>query len=139
MRKIAAALFLMLSLSVGHTREVPLPLTGIFSDLKCVQQEGDVLGLEIVLLGGFNETSYEYFALVQFAEGVAEKPQLVPIQVDGNNITFIGNFMGQSNVKFSGAVTTKGLVGKFGKPLDRDVKLLRRNSFWQSKGNLCYS
>jgi hypothetical protein len=58
--------------------------------------------------------------------------------VEGNNISFATNYLGQFDVTFSGALTKKGLVGTFAKPLDQKVELPRHSSFWQSPGNLCY-
>ena len=125
---------------VALAKDTAFPITGTFSDVRCVQEEGDVLGREISILGGFdiNASTYRYYAVVQFSEGAAGTPQLVPVNVDGNKISFKANFLSQFDVTFSGLVTKKGLVGSFSKPLDEKVELPRRSSFWQSPGNLCY-
>ncbi|MGR9013822.1 MAG: hypothetical protein ACU83U_09275 [Gammaproteobacteria bacterium] len=138
MRRISALLLLMLNLSVSWANEKAFPVTGIFSDLSCTGEEGDILGLEVIILAGHNAEQYKHFALVQFAEGVSGIPQLVPIQLDGNKIQFTVNYLGQFDVKFSGTVTTTELVGKFSQPLANDIQLPRQNSFWQNPGDSCF-
>ena len=128
----------MFSLSDSYASEKAFPVTGIFSDLSCAAEEGDILGLEIIILAGHNAGQYKHFALVQFAEGVSGMPQLVPIQSDGNKIQFTVSYLGQFDVDFSGAVTSTELVGKFSKPLANDIQLPRQNSFWQNPGDLCF-
>ena len=132
---------LLISLPLAASaKDSSFPTTGTFSDVRCIEDEGDVLGLEVSILGGFDgyESTYKYYAVVQFSEGVAGIPQLVPVNMEGNNISFTANYLGQFDVKFSGAITKEGLVGSFAKPLDQKVELPRHASFWQSPGNLCY-
>jgi len=114
------------------------PLTGTFSDMHCVEQEGDVLGTEITLVGGLDGSAYRYFALVQFAEGAAGVPHLVPVSVDGAKVRFTASYLAGFDVEFSGRVSKKGLAGRWGEPLNESVDLQRRTSFWQAPGDLCY-
>lgn len=70
----AAALLNFFSFAYAYAYADEYLYTGTFSDLRCVESEGDILGTEISILSGFNEESYSYYALVQFAEGAAAKP-----------------------------------------------------------------
>lgn len=122
----------------GYAKEAVYPLTGTFSDMKCVPEEGDVLGVEITILAGLEESRYRYFALVQFSEGTAGIPQFVPLEIDGSKISFKTDYLGQFIVSFSGYINKERIVGRLGKPLNLDVNLPRRSSFWQAPGDLCF-
>lgn len=122
---------------VAHAAEEPYPLTGTYSDLTCIEEEGDVVGTEITILPAFQDVSYGYYALVQFAEGVAGMPHLVPATVKGNRITFKVNYFGHPGAEFTAIIDKAGLTGGFAKPLGITVELPRKRSFWDAPGDLC--
>lgn len=138
MKRNLLILLVVLIPIISRAEPAAFPLTGTFSDMRCIEQEGDVLGLEVRLMAGLEAQAYRYFAVVQFAEGAAGIPQLVPVSVDGDKVEFTANYLGFFDVQFSGEVSEIQLSGRLGKPLDNDVRLPRTSGFWQSPGDLCY-
>lgn len=136
MRTLLLACLLFAS-PFAYAAEGPYPFTGTYSDLRCIEEEGDVVGTEITILASFEGVSYRYHALVQFAEGVAGLPQLVPVELDGENFYFRANYLGQLGAEFSGTINKAGLSGRFAEPLDITVDLPRKRSFWDAPGDLC--
>ncbi len=113
--------------SVGSTgAESEVKVTGVYSNMWQHKETGDVIGREVFIVGARGK----YYALVQFAEGEADKPQLVEVEVTGRKIEFTANFLGVQKTKFTGEVTKEGLEGKF-EGLGEKVKLPRKKSFWQ--------
>jgi len=106
-------------------------ITGVYSDMRLIPEEGDYLGTEVTLLESRTDGTPHYHALVQFAEGEPSSPQLVPVSVKGVNIKFTANYIGIMDVKFVGYVTEDSLKGSFS-GLDGEVDLPRGNSIWQS-------
>jgi hypothetical protein len=138
MKTVSIASFILFFGSpLAQAAEEPYPLTGTYSDLTCIEEEGDVVGTEITILPAFQDASYRYYALVQFAEGVAGMPQLVPATVNENRISFKVNYFGQPGAEFTASIDKAGLTGGFAKPLGITVELPRKRSFWDEPGDLC--
>jgi hypothetical protein len=112
--------------------------TGTFSNLRCVDSEGDILGTEITILSGFKDTNYNYFALVQFAEGVAAIPRLIPITIKDGNFSLNTKYLGDIDVHIMGKITNNSLIVFIKEPLNQEINLARKNSFWSSLGDLCF-
>ncbi len=135
MYKYLIALLLVFT-PIYSMAEVVSPI-GTFSDLRCIKSQGDVLGIEVSFIPGFKDSRYEYYALVQFAEGVAAKPEYVPVEIVKNKFSFMVNYLGYFNVTVEGAISNKGLTGKISAPLKQDFELKRQPSFWNRGGFQC--
>lgn len=127
---------LLAASSICSTAEVFTPV-GTFSDLKCIESQGDVLGIEISFIPGFKDSRYEYYALVQFAEGVAAKPEFVPVKMVRDKFSFSVNYLGYFEVIVEGEITNDRLTGKISAPLKQDLELKRQVSFWNRGGHQC--
>ena len=127
---------LLAFLPINSMAEVVSPI-GTFSDLKCIESEGDVLGIEMSFIPGFNKSRYEYYALVQFAEGVAAKPEYVAVSIVKNKFSFVVNYLGYFDVTVEGLISHDGLTGKISAPLKQGFKLKRQPSFWNRGGFQC--
>ena len=126
MKKTQIVITAVLSIFFSLAHAAEYSYTGTFSDLRCIESEGDILGTEITILSGFNEASYSYYALVQFAEGAAAKPHLIPISINNGEFSFKVNYLGNFDVEFSGKITKDSIVGVFGAPLRQSIKLERK-------------
>lgn len=104
-------------------------ITGVYSDMRRHATTGDVIGTEIFILAADDYGRSRYYALVQFAEGVPEAPQLVDVDVSGDRIEFDAYLFGQ-RMNFRGRVTRDYLDGSFTGPAG-EVRLPRGRSFWQ--------
>lgn len=108
-------------------------ITGFFSDMRLIPENGDLLGTEIWIVYARNR----HWATVQLAEGEPGKPLVVPVEVTGTKIRFTfplelyhsdGSRAPDRLFRFEGEVSRAGLAGMFnGNP----VLLKRRQSFWQ--------
>jgi hypothetical protein len=94
----------------------------MFSDMRYSEGSGDVSGREIFIVGANDG----YFAVVQIAEGVPGTPVVVPVEVDGDRITF--TVPGSPPEIFEGRVTSSRLEGRLG--LGR-LSIRRSKSYWQ--------
>lgn len=127
---------LLAASSICSKAEVFSPI-GTFSDLKCIESQGDVLGIEISFIPGFKDARYEYYALVQFAEGVAAKPEYVPVKMVQDKFSFSVNYLGYFDVTVEGEISSDRLIGKISAPLKQDIELKRQVSFWNRGGPQC--
>jgi hypothetical protein len=102
----------------------PARITGTFSTLQSLGDGGDLVGVEVIIVGSRDGL----LAIVQTADGVAAPPVIVPVALDGSEIAFpIPGTTGQA-IEFKGRVTRQGLTGT----LDgRPFTLPRRRSYWQ--------
>ncbi len=104
-------------------------ITGIYSDIVYIEEEGDYVGVEVFILLSTEDGKPHYFALVQFAEGEPEPPQLVNVSVDGVRVEFNAMYFDRQ-VRFVGTVTWDGLQGDF-IDLNQNVLLPKKSSIWQ--------
>ncbi len=110
------------------TGKESVQFTGIFSNLTYIEDAGDVVGMEVFVLN----SSAGHFAMVQIAAGPIADPVLVVAKLDGNKIEFtLPTTAGfESMGKYTGKITSTGLIGKF----EKDTKtqfLKRKKSYWQ--------
>jgi hypothetical protein len=100
-------------------------LTGIYSDLRYIDEAGDLLGYEVMIVASHDGL----VAVVQVSEGYPARPEVVPLKVKGAEIEFVL----QDGLQFSGKVTQRGLSGSFKSPLGGTAKvfLKRGRSYWQ--------
>ena len=99
-------------------------VTGTFSTLQSLGGGGDMVGVEVTIVG----SREGLLAIVQTADGVAAAPVIVPVAAEGQEVAFpIPGTTGQP-MEFKGRVTRQGLTGT----LDgRPFTLPRRRSYWQ--------
>jgi len=110
---------------------VPL---GVYSDLRCIPESGDVVGTQITLMA---DGQHQNYVLVQWAEGVLSPPQLHKITIQDNQLQWQVDFMGQP-MSFSGQVTQEGLQGHWSAPLNQQLHLPAAPSFWQTAYKPCF-
>ena len=91
------------------------------------QESGDVDGFEFT----FVYSKEGYFVLYQYSNGEPEKPQLVPLNVQGADFEFTLPVRGEFFGKFVGKFTSTGVQGSFKNAPDVNVKLKRGRSYWQ--------
>jgi hypothetical protein len=99
-------------------------ITGIYSTLKSVGGDDDMIGLEVVIV----RSREGLRAFVQTADGVPAAPVIVPVSVDGPTVSFnIPSTTGEP-LEFRGKATRQGLSGTLD---DRPLTIPRRRSYWQ--------
>jgi len=117
-----------------HAVEKKIRVTGIYSNLYYNQEGGDLLGTEIFIVSA---QEGGYFAFFQSWAGGTAVPVVVPVQVDGNKVTFAipAPSLGEGN--YEGRISGTGFDGKFRYPLasggfgEEPIHLKRKPSFWQ--------
>ena len=123
---ILCSLFI-LPATAKQRRPASVQITGIYSNMRYVEEAGDVVGIEIFIVDG----GHGYYATVQIAEGAPEPPIVVKVEVKGSMIEFI--FSDDSGIdygKFVGKISAKGLTGKFQTSMKSEF-LSRKRSYWQ--------
>ncbi len=113
----------LLATSVEGARKVRL--SGIFSDLRYVEEAGDLLGYEVWIV----PSNEGYFAVVQIAEGYPAPPEVVLVTVKGNQLEFAL----ENGLRFQGTIDQSGLRGTFHSQSlgHQKVFLKRGKSYWQ--------
>jgi hypothetical protein len=117
-----------------HAAEKKIRITGIFSDLYYNQEGGDLLGTEIFLVSA---QEHGYFAFVQSWAGGTTPPVVVPVQVDGDKVTFAvpAPSLGEGN--YEGRISGTGFDGTCRHPLasggfsEEPIHLKRKKSYWE--------
>lgn len=128
---------LLLAFSSAYSMAEVISPIGTFSDLRCIESQGDVLGIEISFIPAFNDSRYEYYALFQIAEGVAAKPAYVPVEITQNKFTFLASYLGYFDVTVKGTISNDALTGTISAPVKQDFELKRQPSFWSRGGYQC--
>lgn len=128
---------LLIAFSSTYSIAEVISPVGTFSDLKCIKSQGDVLGIEISFIPAFNDSRYEYYALLQIAEGVASKPEYVPVKITQNKFSFLASYLGYFDVTVEGTISNDALTGKISAPVKQDFELKRQPSFWSRGGFQC--
>lgn len=134
--KVFLNFILILFASSAYSAE-PVSLSGTYSDFTCHDSQGDIIGTEVSFLRGMNGDEYKTYAIVQFAEGVPKKPEIVEVNFHGEYFSFEVNYMGYFNTTFKGKVSLNNLEGVFSKPLDMTIKLPKSISYWHATSQLC--
>jgi hypothetical protein len=131
--RIGAAAVLCLLLALGTGAQSKSGVTGFFSDMRYVREAGGVIGTEVWI----SFARDQYWACVQTAEGEANPPEVVTVEVSGSKIRFTimkqrvdaqQNLLPDLRMDFAGTVSTAGITGTFN---GQDVNLKRRGSYWQ--------
>ncbi len=119
---------LVLSLAVGpvFAQTTKLKVTGIYSNLRYIQEGGDLLGMELLVVP--SEAGYTGF--VQIAEGGAPYTAVVPVVATGSRISFtLPSDGAYGAMKFDGELKGASLVIK--SPEGANETLMRGKSYWQ--------
>jgi len=114
--------------------EPKIQITGIYSDLYYNREGGDLLGTELFIVGA---GSHGHMAFVQSWQGGTGVPVVVPIQVDGNKVTFSVPEQSLGEGKYEGRISRTGFDGTWHHPLasggfaEDPIHLKRKKSYWQ--------
>ncbi len=100
---VLASIFIS-SINASQRKRATLQITGIYSNMRYVERAGDVVGMEIFIVGGVDS----YYATVQIAEGAPNPPVVVKVEVRGSSIEFIlPDSPGMNLGKFTGRVSAR--------------------------------
>jgi hypothetical protein len=102
---------------------------GFYSNMEPAVEQGSLIGTEVFVLPYVDGDEVRYVALVQFADGVPLRPQLVDVRVEGRTLSFPVTHPELGEVRYSGTLDEDGLTGSFG--ADDPLPLPRGESIWQ--------
>lgn len=128
--RINLALASMLLFCATADAAKPLKIVGTYTDLRYVEEAGDVVGTEIMIVFGGERG---YFAVLECAEGTPSKPVVVAVTVRGAEVEFAPHSDEDSTCpkeKFVGTVTKDGLRGAFKGTSNYPGTLKRGRSYW---------
>ncbi len=131
MTRLPALLRIVVLAAATHSQSTPQQRHGInfgtFSNLRYIEEGGDVLGVEITILPQY-ETAY---AIVQCAEGAPTAPVLVPIELKGNHFHFVlRTGRSGSDGDFSGTISQRGMTLHSTSEVCAGGFIPRRSSYW---------
>lgn len=128
-----------LTLAAAVTAAVPAAVAaagpkvqGLYSNMEPSVGQGELIGIEVFLVpylegGGDGEVAYS--ALVQFADGLPARPQLVEVDIQGQSVNLSANHPVFGEIRFTGRIDEEGLSGRFDQL--GEVTLPRGESIWQ--------
>jgi len=130
---VATSVVLTLSFRASAT-DTKAHITGIYSDLEYNQEGGDLLGTEIFIVYSADDS---FVGFVQCWEGGTTRPDVVPIKVSGDTISFkvLAPSLGEGTYK--GRVVKTGFDGEWTHPSadgtskTEPIHLKRKQSYWQ--------
>lgn len=109
-------------------------IQGIYSSLDPGETAGILTGMEVFIVPYIEDEAIRHVALVQFAETIPERPQLVALTVDGRAVSFTALHPEHGEVRFEGRVEPDALRGEFNAL--GEVELPKGESLWQwSRGD----
>ncbi|HSO81075.1 hypothetical protein [Thiocapsa sp.] len=104
-------------------------LQGIYSNMEPSVEQGELLGIEVFILPHVRDDEVAYVALVQFADGLPMRPQLVDVTIQEDGISFSAVHPVEGEIEFEGSIDMEGLTGRF--DALGEVSLPRGESIWQ--------
>jgi hypothetical protein len=104
-------------------------LQGIYSNMEPSVEQGELIGIEVFILPHVQDDEVTYVALVQFADGLPTRPQLVDLAIQDEVISFSAVHPAEGEIGFKGSIDTEGLTGRFDGL--GEVSLPRGESIWQ--------
>lgn len=125
-------LILMSHQSIASEKKVHI--TGIYSDLSFNREGGDLLGTELFIVSA---GAHGYVAFVQSWQGGTNIPLVVPVQLDGNKISFTVPAPSLAEGQYNGSISKTGFDGIWrhslasGSLTEDKVHLKRKKSYWQ--------
>lgn len=99
-------------------------ITGIYSDLYFNEEGRDLLGWEFFIVN----SKTGYYILYQESIGEPLSLELIPLEVNNDQIQFTVPETGSMPGTFSGHITLSGLSGKFSQGFEVDLK--KKQSYW---------
>ncbi|WP_296809623.1 hypothetical protein [Thiocapsa sp.] len=106
-------------------------LQGIYSNMEPSVEQGELIGIEVFILPHVQDQDdgVAYVALVQFADGLPTRPQLVDLAIEDDGVAFSAVHPVEGEIGFKGSIDTEGLTGRF--DALGEVSLPRGESIWQ--------
>jgi hypothetical protein len=104
-------------------------LQGIYSNMEPSVEQGELIGIEVFILPHVPDDEVAYVALVQFADGLPTRPQLVDLSIQDDGISFSVVHPAEGEIGFTGSIDMEGLTGRF--DTLGEVSLPRGESIWQ--------
>ncbi|CRI68007.1 conserved exported hypothetical protein [Thiocapsa sp. KS1] len=114
---------------VGPVVAAEPKIQGIYSNMEPSVEQGELIGTEIFILPHVENGELGYMALVQFADGLPARPQLVDLDVQGGSLSFTAVHPEEGEIRFTGSIDAEGLTGQLGTL--GEVALPRGESIWQ--------
>lgn len=114
---------------VGPVVAAEPKLQGIYSNMEPSVEQGELIGTEIFILPHVRDDKIAYVALVQFADGLPTRPQLVDLAIQNGSIAFSAVHPAEGEIGFKGNIDADGLTGRF--DALGEVILPRGESIWQ--------
>jgi hypothetical protein len=118
----------------AEAAEQKVRITGIYSDLYYNREDGDLGGTELFIVG-VGELGYAAF--IQHWEGGTRMPVVVPVEVNGNKVTFSVPAPSLGEGQYEGRITQNAFDGNWRHPLvgggfaEDPIHLRRKKSYWQ--------
>ena len=97
----------------GSSNAEKVRVTGCFSDMRYVEEVGDVVGMGVFILHSTDGVSGDYWVVFQIAEGSPAPPVLVKATGSGEELSFTLPASAGVLGIFKGTVSGVALVGKF--------------------------
>ena len=104
-------------------------IQGFYSNMEPSVEQGSLIGAEVFILPHVEDGEVAYTALVQFADGVPARPQLVDLDVEDRNVSFSAVHPEEGEIVFTGTIDSNGLTGRLGAM--GEITLPRAESIWQ--------
>lgn len=122
---LGVPLLFVLALCCLHASSGSPKITGVYSDMYYNEEGGDVVGVEVFLIG----SSKGYYVVFQAAEGEPSVPLVVPASISGADVSFRISDGDGFNGPFKGKLSKDSLVGSF--EGGETLTLRRGKSYWQ--------
>jgi hypothetical protein len=113
---------------ISAAAEAP-KLQGVYSNMEPSVEQGELIGIEVFILPHVPDDEVSYVALVQFADGLPSRPQLVDLTTREDGIAFSVVHPAEGEIEFTGSIDKDGLNGRF--DVLGEVSLPRGESIWQ--------
>lgn len=113
----------------GAAAESKPKIQGIYSNLDPGETAGVLTGMEVFIVPYIDGESIRYSALVQFADTIPERPQLVELEANGRQVSFTAVHPLEGAVRFEGEAEEDALIGEL--ETLGEVKLPKGESLWQ--------
>ncbi len=113
----------------GRAKPRPIDVVGTYSSMDYDNESGDAGGATVIISAASNEqqNDFDYFAVVQFAEGVPEAPVLVRAKITGTTVTFSVPSGGEET-RYIARVSAAGMTLKINMKDGADFGLLKRKT-----------
>ena len=138
MKRVSTVLLVCLACSIlvssaaaqrrrGRAQAKPVDVEGTYTNMEYTES-GDIGGATVIIIMANKEEGegWDYYAVVQFAEGLPEPPVLTKAKVTGSTVTFSVPAGGSDTINYIGRVTAAGMTLKVSGRDGADFGLLKR-------------